>query len=278
MKPHRSSFVVVSALLLAMTAACGSDSSSTTVAEDCEPTATFDTISEGKLTVAAPDSPPRFFGDPSDPEGIDPTLIKKFAEATCLEVVWNVVPQPSVIETVRSKRADIAAGGWYRTEERGEIVGQSYPVLADIPTIISAEASDSLDDFESVGTVTGFLWVDDLKGVYGEKVSLFQSADAVINGVKDGRVEFGLFSGVDGPYLAEQANAGLKATPMASDPRVAASQSPGWVNIPFEKSNAALGEALDQEIRTWHQTGFIETTIAEYGIDAKLADVSGFEG
>jgi polar amino acid transport system substrate-binding protein len=278
MKMTRIIMASAAVTVMMVTAACGGGDgdAGNAAGEDCKPTYTFDTIAKGKLTIAAPDAPPRFFGSPTSPEGFDPPILERFAKAACLEPVWVVIPQSSIIEAIRTRRADVAAGGWYRTEKRGEVVGQTEPYYADKATLVSKTGAGDIDDFTTMGTVTGFLWVDALKGIFGSKLQLFQSPDAVIQAISAGRIEGGLFSAIDGPWLAQKE--GLKATPMVSDERVASSVTPGWANLPHTKGNTKLGEALSAEIKKMHEDGFIAKSMEKYGIDGAVADTSAFKG
>jgi polar amino acid transport system substrate-binding protein len=149
-----------------------------------------------------------------------------------------VFPSAAVVESVHSGRADIAAGGWYATEEWGKIVGQSDPVYVELPTLVAKDRVSNLNDLsgKTVGTITGYSWVDEARAVFGDDLKLYQSPDAVIADLRSGRIDAGLVGGIDGPFLVKESGKNdLVSTTMDPDPRIRSSVIPSLPNYPHTK-------------------------------------------
>ena len=145
------------------------------VPENCQPKYTFPTLEKGKLTIVTLDSPSYYIASGATAQGIDKDILERFAKDVCLQPNWQVVPSAAVIESVRSMRADIAAGVWYATEERGKIVDQSDPVYVELPTLVAKEAVTNINDLKgkTVGTITGYTWEEQAKTLFGDNLKLY---------------------------------------------------------------------------------------------------------
>lgn len=260
--------------------ACGSDDDTSAVAADCEAKYEFTPVEEGKLIVASPQYPPAFSQDGNEePVGMDADILSQFAEDSCLTPEWQIIPQSGAIESVKNGRADIAAGNWYATPERAEIVGQTDPVFVDRPTWASPTGEASIDAYEgqTVGTITGYLWVDELKAVFGDDLKLYDSADATVADLKAGRIDAGLFGSVEIAYILSQSpDDSIKTAPMEPDPAVASSVDPYLPNYPHTKGNTELTEALNTAIADYRESGLIAQALEDAGVDPSLADVSEY--
>jgi polar amino acid transport system substrate-binding protein len=276
MKPLARSFAVLSLLSLtgAGLVACGSGAQQ--ASPDCQPEYEFPTISEGELTISTYDGMP-YYGTPDGKlEGIDVDFLNQFAEASCLEPIWNVTPSSGVIQSVISGRADIAAGGWYATEERGQTVGQSDPSYVELPTIFSTDGASTVEELQgkNVGTVTGYTWVQELKN-YGINVSEYQSSDATLNDLATGRIDYAVLGGIDAPYLltVNDQYSQLVSKTMEPSEHVQSSSNPSLPNYPHTKSNTELTEALNQDLAKYRSSGALVESLEKYGLDPELANV-----
>lgn len=269
------------ALATAMLAACGSGGDdSTATASDCEAKYTFPTVEKGKLTVAAPQYPPAFSQTGNNtPTGIDAEFLIQFAKDSCLEPQWEIIPQAGAIESVKNGRADIAAGNWYATDERAKIVNQTNPLFVDRPTWASKSGDSNINAFKgkNVGTVTGYLWVDELRKLFGDNLKLYNSPDAVFADLKAGRIDAALFGSVEISYILSQSPApDIKTAPMDPDPAIKSSVEPYLPNYPHTKGNTQLTEALNSAIDAARADGSIARILENNGLDPSLADVSGY--
>lgn len=284
MKTARSLFAATAAVsVLGLLTGCGGGSSSSaasSVSKDCKPKFAFPTINKGTLTIAAPEAPPYFSRAGGKQTGIDMEILDQFAKDACLKASWNVVPAAGNIEAVRSKRVDITAGGWYATPERGKVVNQSDPVYVELPTIFSKSATSAASALKgkTVGTVTGYAWVPDLKNLYGGKLKEYQSTDAALADLATGRTDAAVLGGIDAPYLVSQSARykGIVAKTMAPTSAVAVSENPSLPNYPHTKGNDKLTAALNKELAGLRSSGRIAEILKKYHLDPHLADVEKY--
>ncbi len=280
---HTVTVAAAAASVLALAACGGASESAGAGGTSCTPKwGTFDTITSGQLTVGVPDAPPYYISKDGQTSGIDADFLNQFAKDSCLTIKWDVMPSASVIQSVVARRDDIAAGGWYSTAERGKVVNLSAYTYAELPTIISKTGADDVTSLvdHSVGTITGYAWVDDLKKKVGAgNVKEYQSADAALQDVAAGRIEFALLGGIDAPYLIKTKTdySGIKSALMKPDESIAVSVNPSLPNYPATKGNDKLTAALNKGIDGGHTSGQTGKTFEKYGLDPALADVSKYK-
>ena len=93
---------------------------------ECKPTHTFETLTPGVLTVAAWVFPPYSIpGTGQALGGVDGEIIKQIAARECLTIKASVLDPSAAIQSVVARRADVVIGDWYRTAERGKVLGLS---------------------------------------------------------------------------------------------------------------------------------------------------------
>ncbi len=282
----RSLRLLLAAIAISATvAACGgSDGSSDEAGSgdeaasnggDCTPAHEVTTIEEGYLTVAAYSYPPFSSFDGDNLAGAEGEIITKIAEMECLEIKVLKGDASAMIASITSGRADTTIGSWYRTEEREEIVNLSAPVLADRLTLISADGTGTIQDLKGkkVGSILGFLWNDDLSGVVGDDLNLYESGQSMYADLKAGRIDV-----IVDTYPSAQAV--LETTPIdglefivpPADDAVVSTQKPGQTNFPTNKDNTALVEAFDADIAELRSSGELEKIAVANGFQADAAD------
>ncbi|VVN68824.1 substrate-binding periplasmic protein [Pseudomonas fluorescens] len=244
---------------------------------DCKPAHQFETITPGVLTVAAWVFPPYSIPGPDNQtSGVDGEIIKRVAAKECLKIKSTVVDPAAVIQSVIAKRADVAIGDWYRTAERNKVLGLSAPLYLDVMGIISPQGYSRISELEGkrVGTVQGYLWVDDLKKVLGDNLILYPNPVAMAQDLASNRIQAGADSFAVG-IASQQKGAyqGHSIKVSEPDPRVKATLEPGQTSFPYTKSNTALGLALSENIQALHRSGEIAEILASFGLDQKAADV-----
>jgi polar amino acid transport system substrate-binding protein len=254
---------------------CAGSGGGAAVEEDCTPASEFDTITEGQLSIVGPDYPPLFGYADDTMDGVDGDVLAGFAEANCLTTAVTVLPAAGVIEAVTGGQADAAAGGWYRTDERGEVVGQTDPAYSDPAVLVGIDPTSSIGDYEgqTIGTTQGYLWSDDLVKWGGDKVRLYQSPDAVFQDLLNGRIDVALMAVNEAAYRLDQ-NPGTDLTYTTIEPfePVPATLYPSVTNYPYTKSNTALGDAFNDYLATIRGDGTLAEILESYGIDASAAD------
>jgi polar amino acid transport system substrate-binding protein len=268
---------------LAFAAGCGDDDDEAAGAAsassgECQPKLDLPTMQEGVLKVVGPTYPPLFTYENGEMGGVDGEQLKQIAEDACLEVEVKLQPAAGVIPSIESGRADVAAGGWYISPERAEIVGQSEPNYGDPPMLVSKTGSARIEDFEGVaiGTTQGYLWEDDFKKFAGDDGKLYQSPDAVFADLKAGRIEVALMAVNEAGYRLKQSpDTDLKAVIMEPSPVIAASERPSVTNFPHTKGVPELTAALNEAIANMRESGQTAEILEQYGLDPKAANPAG---
>jgi len=275
---QRAAALAVLVLLVGTLAACGgSDEPEATAAETtgCQPQVDLPTLEEGTLKVVAAQYPPLITYENGELGGVDGELLKLIAERACLEIAVELQGFAGVIESVSTGRADVAAGGWYITPDREDVVDQSAPIYSDPPVIVAKEEISNLDDVKGkIGTTQGYLWVEDLTKYAGDRAKLYQSPDAVFADVANGRLAAGLMAVAEASYrLEQQPDAGLTSSLMEPLEAIDASVRPSVTNFPHRKNVAGVTEALNAEIARLRASGDLARILEEHGIDGKAAEV-----
>lgn len=244
---------------------------------DCKPAHQFETLTPGMLTVAAWVFPPYSIPGPGNQlSGVDGEIIKRIAARECLTIKVTVVDPAAVVQSVIARRADVGIGDWYRTAERSKALGLSAPLYLDMMGIISAEGFSKISELDGkrIGTVQGYLWVDDLKKTFGDNLVLYPNPVAMAQDLASRRIQVGADSfavGVASQQKGAYQNKTIKIS--EPDPRIRATLEPGQTGFPFTKSNAALGQALNANIQALHATGEIAEILASFGLDRNAAEV-----
>jgi polar amino acid transport system substrate-binding protein len=261
-------------LALASTAlaACGAGSGESTAAKDCTPAHEgVTTIREGDLTVASYDLPPFLKVEGAKLTGIDGEILTEIAKMECLTIKPMPVDPAAVIPTVQSKRADVAAGDWYRTKDRAEVVTLSDPVYLDQMALISKEGVSAIPDLKGmkVGTVSGSLWVDDMKAYLGGGLVLYSSFPNMYQDLASGRIDVGVDGMGSGVHSAAK---GLKVVPVEPFEEVGASLQAGQTNFPT-KNNEALAKAINDDVAKLREDGTLADILKSNGLDPSAAEV-----
>lgn len=266
----------VLALLVVLVAGCGGDDAATPEAAggECEPQIELQTLKDGELKVVAAQYPPLFTYQSGAIGGVDGEILSRIAERACLDLVIDVQSFAGVIESVSAGRADLAAGGWYITPDREEVVDQSAPAYSDPPVFVAKQEITNIDDVEgTIGTTQGYLWVDDLKQYIGDRAKLYQSPDAVFADVANGRLDAGLMAVAEASFRLEQnPDAGLKMGLMEPNEAIDASVRPAVTNFPHRKGIQGFTETINAEIARLRESGELADILAEHGISREAAE------
>lgn len=247
------------------------------LAQDCTPAHDVTTVEKGFLTIAAPTFPP--FSIPEGPNavsGVDADVAKAIAAAECLDIKVAQVEYATAIPYVISGRADMAIGTYYRTAERAKVVALSAPIYLDQMGIFSKEGYNTVTELEGrkVGTVQGYLWVDELKKVLGDNLSLYNNYVAMYQDLEAGRIEIGVDGfGVGTTAQRNGALKGIEIKVAEPDERVGASVEPPQIGLPMTFDNVVLLEASDAVIAELHASGRMKEILVTYGLDPSAADV-----
>ncbi|WOC14665.1 substrate-binding periplasmic protein [Pseudochrobactrum sp. MP213Fo] len=274
MKNIKTQLSLALALGLAGTALAGTLAAS---AQDCTPMHKITTVEAGYLTVAAPTFPP--FSIPKgefDVTGVDGEIVKEIAARECLKIKVAPVEYATAIPFVLSGRADVAIGNYYRTDERSKAVNLSAPLYLDEMGLYSKEGVTTVAQLEgrNVGTVQGYLWVNELKTILGDKLSLYNNYIALYQDLEAGRIEIAI-DGIAVGTAAQQGGAlkGIQIKASEKDDRVQASVYPAQCGLPLSKNNPELLAAADDIVAELHKSGRIVEILGQFGLSPSAADV-----
>src|SRR5207253_2942694 len=121
-----SALLVAAALPLA---ACGTTSSTSSVAATCTPVvANVKTETQGKLTAAVAEYPPYVSMKGGSLSGVDGEVIKRIAKDLCLDPDVKTQSFTAIIESVKNGTVDLSAGNWYINDDRKVQFAISDPV------------------------------------------------------------------------------------------------------------------------------------------------------
>lgn len=241
-------------------------------AQDCKPQHEFDTIAAGKLTVALTNTAPYSLEKNGGIAGIDGDLVKRFAKENCLEITYEIFTYPGAVSAVQSRRADIAIGGFYRTAARGKVVALSAPVYLDQLSVTSMDGIDSVDNLvgKKVGTVEGYLWVQDMEKLY-EGSKTYPSSLNLAQDLHAGRIEAALDG--FGSAVIQNESQKYKVRVLKQDPRIDATMNPSQTAFLLDKSNEGFVKAVDTSLEAYRKDGAIAEALKAYGLDPSAADV-----
>ena len=243
----------------------------------CTPAHKIDaTVSPGKLTVAIYEYPPFAVTGGAQIAGVDGDILEGVATAECLKLTPVVVDPAATIQYVLAGKADVAAGDWYRTAARAQVLGLSAPTYLDQMGIYSKDGVSTVGSMigKPVGTVSGFLWVAELQKLLGANLRLYPNPVALAQDLEAGRIQIGVDSYGTGAYAQKRGGyPGIIIKVAAPDPRVQASIQAAQSGFPYTKANASLGAAMDADIMAMHTDGKIAGFLTSYGLSPSGADV-----
>ncbi|MFC5677701.1 ABC transporter substrate-binding protein [Aeromicrobium endophyticum] len=269
---RRLGVVMVAALALAACGGSGDDEGSA-VDASCKPAHDIKTVKKGVLTVALTNTPPYSFEENKKIAGIDSAIATDLAKRECLKVEFAPYTYATAIPAVKTGRADVAVGGFYRTAERAEQVTLSEPAYLDEMTVMSDDGASTVDDFsgKKVGTVEGYLWVDALKKLDGVETRVYPDSGSLANDLKSGRLDIG----IDGYGAASISAKGtdLKLEVLEEDPRVPATSEPSQTAMLLDPKNDALASALNDLLESLRSDGGLAKILKANGLPASAADV-----
>lgn len=252
--------------------------SASVVAEECKPLHKFETIKPGELTVTSVVMPPFVYDDEARRfTGLDGEIIQQIAKDNCLKLNHVVTDSAATIQYVVASRADIAVGGWYRTFERSKVMGVSDPIYLEQAAIYSRDGAESFEQLNGrkVGTVTGYLWVPELKKLYGNKLSLYPNAVALAQDLNSGRIEAAVNTYSIGAESQKKGgiDKDVQIKVAKPDDRVKSSVYPAQTAFIYSKGNPQLGDAINATVKTMRDSGKLGSLLSAQGLRADGADV-----
>lgn len=273
MKKHLPMTLAITALAAGLLSACGeSESSSSTVAADCTPAHEFTTVKKGSLSIAITEAPPFSSYANKKATGADVAIIEAIAKTECLDVEYTPMSYAAAVPAVQKGRADLALGGFYRSESRAKIVALSDPLYLDKMAIISEGGETALSQLEGkkVGTVDGYIWVSDFQKIYGKDLTLYPSITEMEADLEAGRID----AGVEGYALSAllMKDTKFSVEMLEADDRVGSTTDPAQAGFPIAQKSTELLSAVNADLAAMHQDGSLAELIAANGLDASAAE------
>ncbi len=272
MRSIRHALTSAATLLAASTlAACGLGTAPAPSApKNCTPAHDFKTIKEGVLTVVSFDLLPYTKVEGKNLTGVDGDIVNAIAKKECLALETVNAAAAAAIPMVQSGRADLTAADWYRTKARAKVVALSDPIYADQMALISKDGVGDIDSLKklTVGTVDGYLWVDDLRKFLGSNLKLYANTPNVYADLKAGRIDVVVDGFGPGSYNGK----GFKVAVAQPNDAVGASQNPGQSTFPMPMGNTALIKAVNEDIAELRSSGELANILKKHDLDPSAAD------
>lgn len=258
--------------------ACGgtSDASSN---PDCTPKhQDIQTVAPGKLTIGVIDIPPFSSYNSGQPNGIDIAIASQIAKDECLEPVFQQATYADAVQSISGGNIDLALGTIDATEKRMKAVDFSASLYLDGMGIASKTGATTVADLEKmdkVGTIDGYLWVEDLRKILGDKLVTYPSSVELKADFDAGRLDADVDAyGVQVLQFKDAAGITVALSNEKPDPRVGAITQAPEAAFPMTKGNASLKAALDAGITEQREDGTIAKLLKEAGLSEALGKVA----
>ncbi|MDQ4501456.1 transporter substrate-binding domain-containing protein [Sinomonas sp. ASV322] len=257
--------------------ACGGSSSASQ--SNCAPKHDgVQTVAQGKLTIGVIDIPPFSSYNSGSPTGIDISIVNKIAKDECLTPVYQQATYADAVQSISGGNIDLALGTIDATEKRLKAVDFSASTYLDGMGIASKSGAATVADLEKVGkvgTIDGYLWVEDLKKILGDKLVTYPSSVELKADFDAGRLQ----ADVDayGVQVLQFKGAQGVTVSLANDhpdQRVGAITKAPEAAFPLTKGNANLKKALDDGIAAQRKDGTITKLLTDAGLSAGLGKVA----
>ncbi len=235
------------------------------------------TIEPGKLTIGINGDMPMTQVKDGVLSGTDGELMVYVAKKLGLEPVVVQMDWAALIEATKQGKLDVMHGAMGWIEPRTKIMNLSDPIYY-FGTLLAQKSANNYHSFEdmkgrSVGTVTGFTLVPELKGVEGiGEVKLYDTSDGVLQDLVAGRLDMAI---LDPPLvqwgIVQHPDWDLKQVPLDPLPDKYPIMSTKY-NVIFgvTKDEKALEEAISKVITEdiWPNCINVKT-MANYGMGDK---------
>ena len=256
-----------------------SSASEASVDSDCTPKHEgIETVSEGKLTVGVIDIPPFSSYNSGDPEGIDIEIVNKIAKDECLELSYQPATYADAVQSISGNSIDIAVGTIDATEKRLKAVDFSASTYLDgmgIATKTGATTVADLEKMDKVGTIDGYLWVEDLKKILGDRLVTYPSSVELKADFDAGRLDADIDAyGVQVVQFKDADDVTVALANDNPDERVGAIVTAPEAAFPLTKGNTSLRDALSAGIEAQREDGTITKLLVDAGLSEGLGKVA----
>lgn len=255
--------------------ACGGGSSDS-ANSDCTPKhADIQTMSKGKITVGVIDIVPFSSYASGNPEGIDVDIVKQFAKENCLTPVWQQATYADAMQSISGGSIDMAIGTIDRTEARAKVADFSASTYLDGLGISSKAGYKTIKDMEaakSVGTIDGYLWVDDLRKIFGDRLKTYPSSVELKADFDAGRLDAAVDSyGTAVEIYKKEPGVTIALANAHPDSRVQSIVKAPQAAFPLTKGDTSLNDAVSDTITTMRKNGDIKKLLKAHDLTEDLA-------
>jgi len=167
--------------------------------------------SQGKWIVAINATFPPFEAvkeGTKDYVGIDIDIANYLGQKMNKKVEFQDMKFASLVPTLQSKRADIVISGISPTAEREKVVDFTKPYYFPMKALICKKGSgfDSLEKLKGhkAGASMGTTYVNELKQAGGIEVAELDNTPLVVQDIKNGRLQAGLFDSAQAAVFVKQ--------------------------------------------------------------------------
>ncbi|MHA7224249.1 substrate-binding periplasmic protein [Arthrobacter sp. RHLT1-20] len=270
--------LTVSAFTVSLSlSACGGSSNASS--SSCIPKhADIQTVTPGKLTIGAIDIPPYSSYGSGNPTGIDIQIVNRIAADECLTPVYQQATYADAVQSIVGGNIDLALGTVNVTEKRFKVVDFSASTYLDGMGIVSKTGATTVSDLEKmgkVGTIDGYLWVEDLKKILGDRLVTYPSSVELKADFDAGRLDAEVDAfGVQVLQFKDVPGVTVALSNDKPDLRVGANKNPPEAAFPITKGNSSLKEALDTGIIAQREDGTIGKLLTDAGLSEGLVKVA----
>jgi polar amino acid transport system substrate-binding protein len=244
-------------------------------ASSCKPKHQFKTITSGTLKAVLTAYPPYGYVESGEPKGIDGEIIKSFATTECLKLDVSDVDTAAIPAMIKSGRADVSGGDWWRSKDRQKVVAMSDPTYLDGFGVLSKDGLDSVAQLKGkkVGDLQGNIWNSQAKKIFGSDYKLYRTQQQAMQDLKNGRIEVAFSTPGSAAYYVDKSKlTGYQLKVLQPDPEIPASQKAPQGGIMHGLGNPELTKALNDHIAEMKADGTLKEIVERYGLPASVLE------
>jgi ABC-type amino acid transport substrate-binding protein len=282
---HRRPWLPAALLAACLTAAaCSSTSSSTasTSAAANKGAGDLGTITPGTITVAIEPYMPYTAQQNGKLIGLDSEIFNYIAQQLHQKINVTVTNFAGMLSGVQTRSVDVAIGGIAWSASRAAVGLFTDPPYYS-PVALAEQKGEhitTLDGLQgrSVGTVTGYIFVDAIRQIPGATLHAYQDAPSAFTDLQDGRVNALVIDTLLVIYQAKQdAGAGVSSDYLAPPTAAQLQAHPGYsafqpymTGFYVPKQEPRLVSAMNQVIRQMYANGELAKLLAKWGAKPDL--------
>ncbi len=263
-------------------AACASTAASTNSGGSTGSASNLGTITPGTITVAIEPYMPYTAEQNGKLIGLDSEIFNYIAQQLHQKINVQVTNFAGMLSGVQTRRVDVAIGGIAWSKSRAAVGLFTDPPYYS-PVALAEKNGENITTIaglqgKSVGTVTGYIFVDAIRQIPGATMHAYQDAPSAFTDLADGRVNAlvidtllviyqakqGAGQGLTSDYLTPPSAADVKAHPGYS------AFEPYMTGFYIPKQEPALRDAMDRVIRQMYANGEMTKLLTKWGAKPDL--------